>query len=115
MALDAVIMIGVIDTMESYIAAHRPKPEIRHQLDLSYELEDQSVILTEIRPAWNKPDERKASGYAKATYVKAKNVWKIYWMRANAKWHVYDPAPTVQSLAAFLKIVDEDKFHCFKG
>jgi hypothetical protein len=37
MALDAAITLGIIDTMESYIAAHRPKPEIRHLLDLSYD------------------------------------------------------------------------------
>jgi len=30
---------------------------------------------------------------AKARYVKIRDVWKIYWMRADCKWHSYPPAP----------------------
>ncbi|MGH8716972.1 MAG: DUF3024 domain-containing protein [Burkholderiales bacterium] len=28
---------------------------------------------------------------AKATYVKAQDVWKVFWQRADLKWHRYDP------------------------
>ena len=52
---------------------------------------------------------------AKATYVKIENIWKVYWMRGNLKWTFYEPRPTVKNLQAFTKLVDEDKYYCFKG
>ncbi len=115
MTLDILKSVDIIETMENYIAKVRPEPEIRNQLDLSYEIKDQSVILNEIRPAWNNPKEIFTSSYAKATFVKNKNVWKIFWKRADNKWHTYKPRPTVEELKDFLKLVDEDKYGCFKG
>ncbi|WP_431844448.1 DUF3024 domain-containing protein [Pedobacter superstes] len=31
------------------------------------------------------------------------------------KWCAYEPKPFVRQLSDFLKTVDEDKYHCFKG
>ena len=44
-----------------------------------------------------------------------KNIWKVFWQRADLKWHSYEPKPTVKQLTDFLKLVDEDEHHCFKG
>ena len=115
MALDITKSLSIIETMENYISRVRPKPEIRHQLDIGYEIKDQSVILCEIRPEWRNPAEIRAISYAKATFVKNKNAWKVYWQRADLKWHSYDPKPMVKQLSDFLKLVDEDKYGCFKG
>ena len=52
---------------------------------------------------------------AKATYVKSQNKWKIYWHRADMKWHGYEPEPDVDKIEDFLKIVEEDKYACFFG
>jgi len=105
----------IIKIMEAYIASIRPGPEIRHLLDIGYELTANSVILVEIRPLWNNPQEILRHPYAKATFVKSKGVWKIYWLRGNLKWYPYDPKPTVKNLRFFLKIVDDDLYGCFKG
>ncbi len=115
MALKILDTVEVIETMENYLTVIRPKPDIRPMLDISYEIKGQSVILNEIRPFWDNPSEIMTIPYAKATYTKAKNVWKIYWMRANLKWYPYGPRLTVKSLSDFLKIVDEDECGCFKG
>ena len=115
MAFDIKKSVDIIETMENYIAKVRPRPEIRQQLDLGYEIIDQSVILHEIRPVWKNPSESRTIGYAKATFVHDKNIWKVFWQRADLKWHSYTPQPTVGQLSDFLKIVDEDKHHCFKG
>jgi len=115
MTLDITKSVDIIKTMENYISQVRPEPEIRNQLDLNYEINDQSVILNEIRPAWNNPKEIKTFGYAKATYVKSKNVWKIFWKRSDLKWHSYKPKPTVKTLEHFLRLVDQDEYGCFKG
>lgn len=43
--------------------------------------------------------------FAKATYVKTRGVWKVYWMRGNLEWHPYEPA-RVRSFEAFLQLVN---------
>lgn len=115
MTFDTTKSIEIIETMENYISRVRPEPEIRNQIDIDYEITDQSVVLNEIRPAWNKSKEILTFGYSKATYVKSKNVWKVFWRQADNKWHSYKPTPTVKELKDFLKLVDKDKHGCFKG
>ena len=115
MTLDITKSVDIIEIMENYISGVRPAPEIRNQLDLSYEIIDQSVILNEIRPVWNNPEKILTIGYAKATFVKNKNVWKIFWKRADNKWHSYKATPIVGELNDFIKLVDQDEYGCFKG
>ena len=77
-----------------------------------------SIVFIALGPNFmdeNNPSKMMTSGYAKATYVKANKNWKVYWKRADQKWHQYEPKPTVSSLSHFLKLVDEDKYACFKG
>ena len=52
---------------------------------------------------------------AKSTYVRARDVWKIYWWRSDMKWHPYDPDAEVDSIEAFLAVVDRDEYGCFFG
>lgn len=105
----------IIETMENYISRVRPPEEIRDQLDIGYEIDNQSIILTEIRPRWDNPSEVYARGFAKATYIKKQGLWRIFWLRADLKWHTYRPNPVVKQLQDFLDIVDEDEYACFKG
>lgn len=115
MALELLNTVDIIEIMENYIVRIRPPEHIRAKLDISYKIDNQSIILFEIRPKFQSPAEKIESEYAKATYVKSENKWKVYWMRGNLKWDLYDPKPKVKSLKEFLTLVDEDKYHCFKG
>ena len=65
--------------VKTFIEARRPPPHIRPELDLGYRFVNQSVEIFEIRPAYLRPGELMESAVAKATYVKSKNLWKIYW------------------------------------
>jgi hypothetical protein len=71
--------------------------------------------LFEIRPAFQRPNERHEDAIAKATWNKRLGVWRIYWQRADLKWHSYEPVKAVGTLKLFLKTVKEDKFSCFFG
>lgn len=115
MGFDITKSVDIIEIMENYISRIRPEPEIRNELDFSYEIIDQSIILNESRPVWNNPKEILTFGYAKATFVKNKNVWKVFRKRADNKWHPYKPTPLVKELKDFLKLVDQDEYGCFKG
>ena len=99
----------------AFIEKRRPAPHIRNELDLGFRVVDQSVEIFEIRPQWNQPKVRREHAVAKATYVKANSVWRVFWQRRDLKWHRYGPAPEVDSLEAFLQIVNEDEQGCFWG
>ncbi|MDC1287827.1 DUF3024 domain-containing protein [Gammaproteobacteria bacterium] len=52
---------------------------------------------------------------AKATYVKKEGNWKIYWMRADMKWHRYEPVPDADNLDEFISVIEDDHYGCFYG
>jgi hypothetical protein len=59
----------------AFLAKRRPPPHIRPQLDIGYRISGQSVELFEIRPRWDRSDEKMEHAVAKATYVKSKEAW----------------------------------------
>lgn len=80
------------------------------------DITDQSVEIFEIRPAWRGPvDEKRESPVAKATYVRSRGVWRVFWQRRDLKWHSYDPTPEVKSVEEFASLVGEDAHACFFG
>lgn len=100
----------------AFIEKRRPLPHIRNQLDLSYRLVQQSIEIFEVRPKWRgAPGETMENPVARATFVKASGIWRIFWRRADLKWHSYSPAPQVASIEIFLALVAEDKHACFFG
>lgn len=116
MAFNDLEIQKIKNTIETeFMAKRRPPLEIRTQLDFGYRITGQSVELFEVRPHWREPGVIMQSEIAKATYVKTQNVWKIYWMRQDLKWHGYEPCPQVSTLEAFLEIVAEDAYACFFG
>ena len=99
----------------AYVEKHRPPTHIRNQVDLNFRIKDQSIEIFEIRPLWNNPDKKIEEMQAKTTYVKKSKTWKVYWQRADLKWHSYQPVPEVDTLEDFLALVSKDEHCCFKG
>lgn len=106
--------IKISKTVRAFLEARRPPVELRNKLDFGFRYHRQCVELIEIRPKLGGKPGKTEHSFAKATYVKTTGIWKIYWMRGNLKWHPYEPA-TARSLEGFLKLVNEDKNHCFFG
>jgi len=52
---------------------------------------------------------------AKATFVRTQAVWRVFWQRADLKWHRYEPEPEVPRLEDFVALVDRDQYGCFFG
>lgn len=115
MAIDILQTLDVIEIMENFLSRRRPPEEIRNEVDLDYKIEEQSIIIFEIRPQWDNPEEILEHPIAKTTFVKAKNNWKVFWMKSDRKWHGYSPQPVVGSLAEFINLVEEDRHYCFWG
>lgn len=101
--------------MADFLTRRRPPEEIRDKLDLAWRIEGQSVVIFSIRPFWRDESRKIEEPVAKATYVRSVNRWKIYWMRADLKWHAYPPHPEAVFFDEFLAVVDEDENGCFWG
>lgn len=98
-----------------YIAKHRPPVHIRNEVDLCFRIEDQSIVIFEIRSLFNKVDEKIESMVAKTTYIKKTKTWKIFWHKSDMKWHAYQPQPEVKTLEEFITILEKDEHCCFYG
>lgn len=101
--------------LDEYIETIRPPEEIRSELDMGYDIKDQSVLLVEIRPDWRQPEIIHRSPYAKMTYVISNKTWKLYWQNGNLSWDAYPKLPTSPLLETLLKEIDADPLGCFKG
>jgi|SRR5690606_39424553 len=115
MALDTLQAAEVIINLEKFLDKRRPPENMRHKLDLNYKIENQSITIFETRPHWQRKTETIESSIAKATWAQTKKVYKIYWMRADLKWHSYKPQPMVKTIEDFLQTVNEDAYGCFWG
>ena len=98
-----------------FIEMRRPPPHIRAEVDLSFRINGQSVEIFEVRPNWRDRCKLQEHSIAKATYNKSKRNWKVFWQRADLKWHSYFPNPEVTSIEEFLAVVQKDEHGCFFG
>ena len=98
-----------------FVKRRRPSEEIRDKVDLSFRIENQSVLIFEVRPVWDNPKQKQESPIAKATFVNSRREWKVYWQRADLKWHPYPTCPVVESLDRFVDLVERDENGCFWG
>ncbi len=114
MSLDVFDAMDIIEVMENYLEQSRPAMHMQDLIDIAYHIDNQSVILFEIRPSFKDNNQKTEKPYAKARFVKARNYWKIYWMNRNEKWESYNPRPYSKNLQGFLKLVDEDVYGCFQ-
>lgn len=101
--------------VQGYVDKHRPPPHLRDRVDLGFRIDGQSVTLFEIRPSFPDASTKVEAGVAKGTYVKKTGTWKLYWHRADGKWHRYPPVPEVDSLEELLSVVEADAHGCFYG
>lgn len=115
MALNDIEKKRIEKAVNAFMEKFRPAPHIRLELDYGYKISDQSIELFEIRPQWDNPKIRHESPFAKATFVRTKGKWKVFWRRADLKWHIYPPLPEVRAIEDFLSAVEKDEYHCFFG
>lgn len=101
--------------IEEFIQDMRPEESIRHEIDIGFKFENNILEIFEIRPFWNDKNKIAYNSVARSKLIKSRSVWKIYWMRADLKWHLYQPLPEVKTIQEFLDEVREDPYGCFFG
>ncbi len=78
MAIDVLQTVDIIEAIENFLELKRPRIELRNQLDIGYRMEDQSIILFEIRPKWDNRQIICEYPFAKPTFVKRQNSVKCF-------------------------------------
>ena len=111
---------ATIDINESkikqYTESLRPEnQEIRAQLDFGYSYDGKIAEIYEIRPLWNNPVKTQNIPFVKIRFYKSKQLWNLYWMRANGKWELYEPFPESTYIDKIIEVIKEDKHGCFFG
>ncbi len=99
----------------AYIASRRPPAHIRKEVDLDFRLSGHSIEIFEVRPVWLRDGEAQEIPIAKATFVKTRGVWQLYWQRRDLKWHSYEPLPSVITIEEVVAEIDADPCACFWG
>lgn len=90
--------------------------EYADQLRFVYDIDAHAVSIYEERPPWDgTPGEWTRMGVARFRYFRSRGEWRLYWMRADLKWHVYEPAAPSRDLAELVRVVENDKYCCFFG
>jgi hypothetical protein len=116
MSFNDIELAKVKKVVGSYVESKRPPVAIRPELDIAYRVERQSIFVFEIRPKFRgEPGETHEHPVAKVTYVRTTNLWRLFWMRADLKWHGYEPYHYFKTLETFVKVIDEDAHGCFWG
>lgn len=98
-----------------FLDQRRPPEHIRPQLDIGYAVVGQTTDVFEIRPDWQDQTATRHTPVARIRYVKSQDEWRLYWMRRNLKWHLYQPDPVHASLKDALAVVHADEQCCFFG
>ena len=104
------------DVIEKILwAKRRPPLHLRDKIREGQQIAGHEIEFFFVRPHFFDPGRLIEESIAKARYVRSRDVWQVLWKRADLKWHRYQPRPEVKTLAAFLRLVDEDEHSCFRG
>jgi hypothetical protein len=115
-ALSEIELARVRRAMDAFMQVRRPPPPIRPKLDIGFRVTGQSVEIFEIRPPRRgPPGEKHEAPFGKATYIRTRGVWRVFWQRRDLKWHSYEPKPEVNSVVEFACLVNKDSHACFFG
>ncbi len=93
----------------------RPPLHLRDQLREGQRFTGHAIELFFVRPAFNRPGVQVEESLAKVQYVRTRQVWHIFWKRADGKWHRYAPCPATDSLPTALHTINADPHGCFFG
>ena len=105
-----------IDKTVGELCRRNSPAEYADQVRCVFDIDGHSVSIFEERPPWDgTPGEWTRGGVAKFRYFRSRGEWRLYWMRADLKWHIYGDVEPTSDLAKLVRLVEEDKYGAFFG
>lgn len=99
--------------VSDFVESIRPAPDKREMLDIFFRIKDQSFEIGQIISKWDCPCIKLEEIIAKGTYIRSRKKWELFWMRADLKWHRYDPLEETPYLEKVLEEIKKDPYGCF--
>jgi hypothetical protein len=90
-------------------------PHLKDKVRLEYSVIGHDVVIFERRPRWDNKSEWKETPIAKLKFVRSADKWRLYWMRADPKWHEYPGLSSSHRLDDLVQEIDADPLACFFG
>jgi hypothetical protein len=109
------IELKLIENTVGKMCQRRSPPQFRDQIKITYKVINHSVEVYEERPGWRNPEEWTSMPVAKFLYVRTTKKWKLYWMRQDLKWHLYEPLAESATIEKLVAEVDKDPHGAFFG
>jgi len=88
---------------------------LKDKLRLEYSVKGHDVVIVERRPRWDNPKEWIESPVVKLKFIRSANKWRLYWQRADLKWHEYPGLSSSDRIGDLVREVDADPLACFFG
>jgi len=99
-------------TVGVFCGKHSPV-HLRDKLCLMYTVKGHEVVIVERRPRWDNQTEWIETPVAKLKFIRSANKWRLYWIRADMKWHEYSGLSPSNRLEDLVQEVDADPMACF--
>ena len=105
-----------IDATLGDLCRRSSPPEHADELRFVYDIDGHAVSIFEERPPWDgRPGAWTRHGVARFRYFRSRREWQLNWMRADLKWHVFEPEPPTPNLARLVDVVDQNRYGAFFG
>lgn len=105
-----------LEILEREFWRHRRPPlHLRDRIREGQRIEGQDIELFFVRPIAPGSVPVIEDSIARIRYVRSRKIWRLFWMRADGRWHAYPPCRETRSLRKALQVILEDENCCFFG
>jgi hypothetical protein len=104
-----------IEAVVGPLCGRRSPAHAHHQVRTEYRVEDQGVLIVEVRVVWDDPSRWMEHGVAKLKFNRKAGEWRLFWQRASLRWESYEPLASSRDLAILVEEIDRDPNGCFFG
>lgn len=102
-----------IEQVVGTFCRRRSPGHLKDKLRLEYSVKGHDVVIVERRPRWDNQSEWTESPVAKLKFIRSVGKWRLYWMRADMKWHEYPGLSSSSCLDELVQEIDADPLACF--
>ncbi|MGQ0557221.1 MAG: DUF3024 domain-containing protein [Nitrospiraceae bacterium] len=108
MAFSKVDLKQIEQTVGTVFCGKHSPAHLNDKLRLVYAVKDHEVVIAERRPRWDNETEWTESPVAKLKFIRSANKWRLYWMRADMKWHEYPGLSSSTRLEDLVQEINTD-------
>jgi len=114
MAFSEIERARISKRLSAYCEERMPV-HVRNELRLGFRITGHDVVLFEERPAFRPPHDWQQLPVAKFTYVRNRDVWRLFCQHRDLRWHRYERRPSARAIEILLREVDSDPTGIFFG